>query len=365
MSESESSESASSVSSQPSPAEVIAGKINNLQSQLNSMRSAVLMASLKDEIDDVNTTLNNLPSLIGKVRTAGHVFDADLEKKSDEMRGGWPQVRDNALSQISSNQYSLQNALQNAESELQNLINYQSNPDYALTIVSRSEGAIQSLQSQISAVNSAVRGSYDSFINEAKKIEQRVNTIQEMMNLVTAATFQLMPAEGVIAVVPGKLDKEGKDDPKGYVFLTDQRILFEQNEEVATKKVLFVATEKQKVQKLLVDMPLTQLEKVTASKKGMLGNEDHLDLMFESGAAVRMAHFHINGQDCNAWQTMINRAKTKDYDKERGVKVDQGVMDKIAAAPTKCSNCGANFTKPIMRGQTEVKCEYCGAVTRW
>jgi len=365
MSENESSENAVASAPPPSPAEVLAGKISGLQSQLNSMRSSVLMASLKDEIDDVNTTLNNLPTLIGKIRTAGHVFDADLEKKSDEMRAGWPQVRDNALSQISSNQYSLQNALQNAESELQNLINYQSNPDYALTIVSRSEGAIQTLQSQISAVNSAVRGSYDSFINEAKKIEQRVNKIQEMMNLVTAATFQLMPAEGVISVVPGKLDKEGKDDPKGYVFLTDQRILFEQNEEVATKKVLFVATEKQKVQKLLVDMPLTQLEKVTASKKGMLGNEDHLDLMFESGAAVRMAHFHINGQDCNAWQTMINRAKTKDYDKERAVKVDTGVTEKMSAAPTKCSSCGANFTKPVMRGQTEVKCEYCGAVTRW
>ncbi|MEK7443165.1 MAG: hypothetical protein AABZ78_20350, partial [Chloroflexota bacterium] len=153
MSDSESSENA--VSSQPpppSPAEVLAGKIGSLQSQLNSMRSSVLMASLKDEIDDVNTTLNNLPTLIGKIRTAGHVFDADLEKKSDEMRANWPQVRDNAQSQINSNQYSLQNALQNAESELQNLINYQSNPDYALTIISRSEGAIQSLQSQVSAV---------------------------------------------------------------------------------------------------------------------------------------------------------------------------------------------------------------------
>lgn len=366
MSDSEAPENA--VSSQPpppSPAEVLADKISSLQSQLNNMRSSVLMASLKDEIDDVNTTVNNLPTLIGRIRTAGHVFDGDLEKKSDEMRANWPQVRDNALGQINSNQYSLQNALQNAESELQNLINYQSNPDYALTIVSRSEGAIQSLQSQVSAVNSAVRGSYDSFINEAKKIEQRVGKIQEMMDLVTAATFQLLIAEGVIAVVPGKLDKEGKDDPKGYVFLTDQRILFEQNEEVATKKVLFIATEKQKVQKLLVDMPLSQLEKVTASKKGMMGNEDHLDLMFESGAAVRTAHFHINGQDCNAWQTMINRAKTKDYDKERAVKVDTGVTEKMSTAPTKCSSCGANFTKPVMRGQTEMKCEYCGAMTRW
>ena len=90
MSDSESSENA--VSSQPpppSPAEVLAGKIGSLQSQLNSMRSSVLMASLKDEIDDVNTTLNNLPTLIGKIRTAGHVFDADLEKKSDEMRANW------------------------------------------------------------------------------------------------------------------------------------------------------------------------------------------------------------------------------------------------------------------------------------
>ena len=40
--------------------------------------------------------------------------------------------------------------------------------------------------------------------------------------------------------------KENKDDPEGVLFLTDQRILFEQKEEVATKKFLFITKERER-----------------------------------------------------------------------------------------------------------------------
>jgi len=36
----------------------------------------------------------------------------------------------------------------------------------------------------------------------------------------------------------------------------------------------------------------------------------------------------------------------------------------VKNAPTQCPSCGAAFTKPVLRGQTEIHCEFCGAVTR-
>ena len=38
--------------------------------------------------------------------------------------------------------------------------------------------------------------------------------------------------------------KGGEDNPQGILYLTDQRLLFEQKQEIGAKKVLFITTEK-------------------------------------------------------------------------------------------------------------------------
>jgi hypothetical protein len=36
----------------------------------------------------------------------------------------------------------------------------------------------------------------------------------------------------------------------------------------------------------------------------------------------------------------------------------------LSSVPQQCSKCGAAFSAPLLRGQTEIRCEYCGLVTR-
>jgi ribosomal protein S27AE len=190
--------------------------------------------------------------------------------------------------------------------------------------------------------------------------------IEYLVKQLAEATFQLLPTEGGIAAIKAvwcKTGKEQKGDPEGILFLTDQRILFEQKEEIVTKKVLFVATEKQKVQKLQIECPVPLVDKVDTSKQGFLKNEDHIEIRFASGAPVEIAHFHI-WQDNATWQQLINRAKSKDFDQGRAVQIDQSAMDKVKAAPSQCPSCGGNITQVVMRGMDSLTCEYCGFVIR-
>jgi DNA-directed RNA polymerase subunit RPC12/RpoP len=39
-------------------------------------------------------------------------------------------------------------------------------------------------------------------------------------------------------------------------------------------------------------------------------------------------------------------------------------LERIRNAPQQCTKCGAAITDPILRGQTEIPCEYCGNVMR-
>jgi hypothetical protein len=165
--------------------------------------------------------------------------------------------------------------------------------------------------------------------------------------------------------VKAKWDRDGKDDPKGILYLTDQRMAFERKEDVATKKVLFITTEKEKVQEAMLVVPLTDMTEVTASKKGLMGHEDHLDFEFTSAAPVRKAHFHIDGQDCNQWQAAIGRVKSGEIEKSRVAPISEEEKQRLRNAPTKCSSCGGMIKAPILRGQTEIHCTYCGAVTRF
>ena len=181
--------------------------------------------------------------------------------------------------------------------------------------------------------------------------------------------------------VPANWKKPGdKDGVEGVLILTDQRLIFEQKEEVATKKMLFITTEKQKVQALQWAVPVTQIEKATGSSRGLMGKDDFLTITLAEGAGLagpegqalydemgrplRTTDLHLKGEKGEAWQAFIGRVKSGEIAKERTVPVDAAAVETVANAPTKCPNCGATITQKVMRGQTEINCEFCGSVIR-
>jgi hypothetical protein len=148
------------------------------------------------------------------------------------------------------------------------------------------------------------------------------------------------------------------------LYLTDQRLLFEHKQEIVTKKVLFITTEKELVQRLLLEAPLGQIKGVQASKRGLLRHEDHIDVQFEADAAVPAAHFHLDGQDCMEWQALIGRAQAGAFDQDRAVALDKELVERVRKAPTRCPVCNAPLTQRIVRGMDRITCEYCGHIIR-
>ena len=143
------------------------------------------------------------------------------------------------------------------------------------------------------------------------------------------------------------------------LYLTDQRVIFEQKEKVATKKVLFVATEKELVQETLWEVPVVLVEEAKSRKEGFLNKDDYLELSLDSRAAMDTVHLHIwqRGDD---WVALINRAKSGDFDQIRAIPIDEAVLERVKNAPTKCPSCGGAVNQPILRGVESLTCEYCG-----
>jgi hypothetical protein len=226
---------------------------------------------------------------------------------------------------------------------------------------------VESLEGQVEAAESSIHGEYDQFRSDFGKVESHLYKLEWTLTELSEASFDLLATEsGIMAVkaVWAKGGKQTKQDPEGVFYLTDQRIIFEQKEKVATKKVLFVATEKELVQETLWGIPVILLEEAKAHKEGFLNKDDYIELRFASGAPHDILHLHI-WQRGDEWVALLNRAKAKEFDQTRAIPIDKEVADKVKNAPTKCSSCGGAINQVILRGMDSITCEYCGDVIRW
>ncbi|MFZ5878622.1 MAG: hypothetical protein ACOY0R_04580 [Chloroflexota bacterium] len=346
------------------PKEALASQIASLRSKVSTLEQNVRLTKVRDEVEDLQTDVGSLAQKIAVLRSRGYVFGRDFEAQAAQFAKQWAQMSANILAQVNQQASRLQAALTPLATRSAALT--ASNPAQARSLLGPLESQAGALESQIQAAEGQLRGMYDSFNGQVGRLVAQVGKVDWMLTQLAEASFPLLATEAGVMAVKAVLvrdGKEDKEDPDGVLFLTDQRLLFEQKEEVATKKILFITTESEKIQKLLFEAPVALVETVETSRKGLFKNEDNLTLGFAPGAPAPRADFHI-WQDCEEWQALINRVKSKDIEKERAVAVDAEAEAKVKAAPSQCPSCGGNISQVILRGQDNVKCEFCGFVIR-
>ncbi len=337
-------------------------------SRFSYLQNQLLLTDINDDIGDSDAAVAALPGNLENIRARGYVFKSYLEKKVETLTAQWQETRPRVVEAVETQQRSLQMDATN----VQNLLNRRQSASLALT----------SLEGKVHAAQNTVRGLYDNLDDNLNQTQQQIDDVSWTMQQAELASFGFLPTEAPVEAVPANWKKPGDNDGvDGMLMLTDQRLLFEQKEEVATKKILFITTEKKKVQALNWQIPAAHIDKAAGAKKGLMGKDDFLTLTCSSDGAFQNAdgsplyiqgvggkmtgmELHLKGETGEAWQGFIGRVKSKEIEKERTVPVDEKAVEAAAAAPTKCPTCGATLNQTVMRGQTEMKCDYCGSVIR-
>jgi len=203
---------------------------------------------------------------------------------------------------------------------------------------------------------------FDAIQAEARDLQTQIDAGKQMLDWMDSASFGFQPGEAGVSAVEAKWLQDGeKEGPKGILFLTDRRLLFEQREKVAKKKILFITTASEEVQELLWEAPIGALEDATASEKrrALVLKKEHLALNFRRPAAVREALLELSA-DSDGWRTLVNRALTGELDQERVERGAERTVETQLQVPSKCPNCGAALDVTVTRGMTAIKCVYCG-----
>lgn len=351
----------------PSPQEKLKADISRAQSDLNSLQTSVRLTTIRDQVEDLHTTVGGLDQRVKDLRAKGYVFDRELESRAAALLQQWTPLQPTVINLANEQAARLDAEMRGIESLMMQLTSRSNNPSLAAPFLGQVQSAITTMENKVRSAESAVRGAYDQFQSNLTKVTAQLQRMEKMLAWFASASFTLGAAEyavNAVEAVWAPNGKEDRDDPKGQLFLTDQRILFEQNQEIAKKKVLFITTEKEKVQKLLFEFPVVLVNDVTTSKQGFLKNEDHLDIRLDAGGPFPTCHLHIFNQPCEEWDALLGKVKGGELDADRVVAVSAEVLEKVKNAPAKCPTCGGTINKPVLRGQDTIKCDYCGSIIR-
>jgi prefoldin subunit 5 len=350
----------------------IAEQVAALESDLSGVQQSATLASLRDRVEDIGATIERLPGALKQVRDRGYLYKNFLENKIKVLSDQWGPLKPQVEREIRTHAANLQRALQAVEAEMTKLRAAGTNVARAKPLVRTVEGGIKDLESKVQAAERAVAGMFDTVETNIQQTNRQIEEIAWLLDQVDQSAVEWSASERPIIGVRAKWWREGKKQgPDGVLYLTNERLAFEQKEEVATKKVLFIATEKETVQEFLLAAPIGAIAEVKASHMGLGGHQDHIDLTFGPGVDYPIAHFHLQGQDCEMWQATINRVKSGEIEREMvalsAAEVERMAQEAeaISNAPTACPTCGATFTQSITKGMHEITCEYCGSVTRF
>jgi hypothetical protein len=253
-------------SSAPDPMDEVRRRVDTLKDTLKEVQEKALLTSVRDQAEDVETQANRVFDLARAVRERGYAWEKDLEPKCLDYRKRWAELKPGVMQSIVRETASLKMRVAQAEADVAQSAARAVNPAAANTILPAVEHSLETLKSGAEAAEKAVGGMFDKSASDLSTLESHLTQISWMIDQSAAAKIEWLASETGVLAVKAQWDRDGKDDPKGNLYLTDQRLAFERKEDVATKKVLFIATEKEKVQEAMLVVPMTDVTGVVARR---------------------------------------------------------------------------------------------------
>jgi hypothetical protein len=332
-------------------------KISSIKRDFDRLEGRASLTSVRESISEINERLAEFPTKLASYQRRGFLHTRPLKERLEDQRKQWRRNVSKLETELKSHKNRLQATVSSTSRTLA-----RARPGRSSAIAS-AERAVDGLEKKIASAERELRSFYGDIESELHRVDRDLQRIEWMLEaLEQSPEIQLKSSEGPLMAVKTEWHRDGDEGPEGILFLTDQRLLFEQREEVVTKKRfgLFKA-DSEMVQKLWLDINVSDIDKVEDAEEGGflgIGKADILELVCSADAPVSRARFHLKGQESSDWRSMIRRAQSGEVAAERDAQVEETPS---LTFPSTCPNCTGTLPEPD-RGATRIKCEFCGSM---
>jgi len=324
------------------------GDVMNLQAEVNTLQELAMLANVEQELTATENDVVSMGRKLADLRARGYAIEKALEADVTILAAQWDRIKFNAQKTMEQQRQLMAGQMQSIQQMLAQLMGQMNNLAAARPLYMQTKSAAASAQAQAEAAQATVVAQYDGYIDQVGTLTAHLEWVGWMLDALATATFQLLATESGVAAVEAVYARPGLEPENGILFLTDQRLLWE--DRVGEFE-------------LKLNVPLSQVtdvQKVATED----GQQEFLDATFGAGAPYPNARFQLGVPVAESWLKMIGRARSGGYAGDRAIEIPPEELERIRNAPQQCSNCGAALTDPILRGQTEITCEYCGNVMR-
>jgi predicted nucleic acid-binding Zn-ribbon protein len=328
--------------------ELTSADIVALQSEVNELQDEMMLKELQSELSELENETSTLTRELNALRSRGYAIEKDLEADIEVLALQWSQIKERAQKTLDHQTGLLSEHMKSIQKQMSELAGQTGDLKAARPAYIRLKSAIASAEAQADAAEETVYDQYDEYADEVEALHAHMEWVDWMLDALDTAAFKLLATESGVAAVEAVWERPGLEPENGILFLTEQRLLWE--DRVGDFELKF-------------DVPLANLNSIIEEVDEDTGAETLIG-DFSGNVPVTKARFALVDPVAEAWLQMIGRAQSGGYNDDRAIELDKAMLERIRNAPTSCPNCAAAFTAPILRGQEEIICEYCGTPTR-
>lgn len=349
-------------SQEPNP---IVEQFEALHSRFKDLYDNIKLPDVSSAITEASDNIQMLPSDIVKVRQRGYVFAAYMEQKSNVLGKRFNDVRHRIENAIQAEA----NTFQTDYRRLDSLFNEgerlaATSPALLSGRLPSLEKQVEELEERIQATERKLTADLGTLPADASQAVDQLEDINWYLDQKDEASFKFLAGEALFLAAKAEwvATGKGKNDPDGILYLTDQRLIFEQKETTGKTLGLFGG---KKVQEIEWEIPLHQITDVKAENKGFFGGKDMLYFTLKQGAphAPQITVEVKGGVACKFWAAQVQRMLSGNTKDERAIQSDAEALEAIKKAPSACPSCGGTLPM-LVAGQHQIDCVYCGAVIR-
>lgn len=355
------------------PAELRAERQTSLRTRWNRTSGGATLTTMQGTIERTGSNIEALSRQLQEFRRRGYRYNGGWEASVEALSAAWPDRQREARRLVREHSA----ALQALAREIDALAD---RPRLTDAELDQLDNRIGRFEARVRDAETAIRRVLSPLDNEHRGLKSDFDRVDFMFSSLDSASFPLLPEEQGVAACEAQWISD-RDQPKGILFLTTHRVLFEQRERKATKKVLFVTTQSEMVQQLMWESPVGAVSRVEIEdqRSGVLGlgSKELITFTFEQRTRELPgpATLQISGTTNEEWQRLIQRVQDGSIEQDtvgRAAAAPAGGAEPAAEAaaapslrdvPTKCPSCGAQLP-PVYRGMQSLQCEYCDATIR-
>ncbi|MBA3871591.1 MAG: hypothetical protein H0X30_20790 [Anaerolineae bacterium] len=334
-----------------------------LQRQWKDLFGKISLPDISHTVTDTSDKLQKLPEQIVRIRQRGYVFASYLEQKRDVLVKRWDDIKRNILSSILSESGTFRTEYNRIDSLMTDLGRLISNPATLDSSMGPVKQRITDLENRIEATEKKLKTDLGSLPADVDQTLKQLTDITWYLDQKDEASFKFLAGESLFLAAKAEWVEtgKGKTDPDGILYLSDQRLVFEQKETTGKTLGLFGG---KKTQELKWEVPLNLIAEVKAENKGLFGGKDMLYFTLKSGAPFSQITVEVKGGvACKFWAAQIQRMISGNTKDERAIQPDAEELKAIKQAPTACPSCGGTLPM-LVAGQNQIDCGYCGTVIR-